>query len=107
MSKKHAQNLVELVYINSEASYIASAYVVERTPVQTLIETMKKTRVLSKEKVLEKSKYTVIMILRESETHLRTLVQQTQEDADIIMESETLSTKCPVSCNIYKTDRLS
>lgn len=57
MSKKHAQNNVELVYINSESSFVASAFIVERTPVQTLIETMKKTRVLSKETVLEKSKF--------------------------------------------------
>lgn len=56
MSKKHAQNHIELVYINSDVSFIAGAYIVERTPVQTLIDIMKKTRVLSKEDVLLKSK---------------------------------------------------
>lgn len=56
MSKKHAQNHIELVYINSDVSFIAGAYIVERTPVQSLIDIMKKTRVLSKEDVLLKSK---------------------------------------------------
>ncbi|CAO3655837.1 unnamed protein product [Mucor hiemalis] len=78
MSKKHAQNHIELVYINSDVSFIAGAYIVERTPVQSLIEVMKKTRVLSKEEVILK-------------------IQQIQEDAEIIMESETLSTKCPLA----------
>lgn len=78
MSKKHAQNHIELVYINSDVSFIAGAYIVERTPVQSLIDIMKKTRVLSKEDVLLK-------------------IQQTQEEDDIIMESETLSTKCPLA----------
>lgn len=56
MIRKSAQNNIELIYINSDYPFIASAYVVERTPVQTLIETMKSTRVLSKEQVLKKRK---------------------------------------------------
>lgn len=67
MSKKHAQNSIELVYINSGGPFIASAYIVERTPVQTLIEDMKKNRVLTKESVLEKCKYSsssVMLIIK-------------------------------------------
>ncbi|KAI7895266.1 PINIT domain-containing protein [Mucor mucedo] len=78
MIRKSAQNNIELIYINSEFPFIASAYIVERTPVQTLIDTMKSTRVLSKEQVLKK-------------------LQEVQEDADISMESETVSTKCPLA----------
>ncbi|KAI7899506.1 PINIT domain-containing protein [Cokeromyces recurvatus] len=78
MMRKQAINNVELVYINSDTPYIASIYIVERTPVPTLIDIMKEKRFVTKEKILEK-------------------LQQTQEDAEIIMESETLSTKDPLA----------
>ncbi|KAI8083785.1 PINIT domain-containing protein [Thamnidium elegans] len=78
MSKKTAQNNLELIYINSSFPFIASVYIVERTPVQHLIDILKKERILSKEEVLRR-------------------LQEVQEDADIIMESETLSTKCPLA----------
>ncbi|GAA5796224.1 hypothetical protein HPULCUR_001594 [Helicostylum pulchrum] len=78
MSKKTAQNNLELIYINSSFPFIASVYIVERTPVQHLIDILKKERILSKEEVLRQ-------------------LQEVQEDADIIMESETLSTKCPLA----------
>lgn len=57
MIRKSAQNNIELIYINSDFPFVASAYIVERTPVQILIDTMKSTRVLSKEQVLKKCKF--------------------------------------------------
>ncbi|OAC99846.1 MIZ-type zinc finger transcription factor [Mucor lusitanicus CBS 277.49] len=78
MTRKHALNNVELIYINSEVPFIASVYLVERTPVAKLIQTMKEERLVTKEQVLEK-------------------LQQTQEEDEIIMESETLSTKDPLA----------
>lgn len=106
MSKKHAQNNVELIYINSNTPFIASAYIVERTPVQSLIDKMKTSKVLTKEKVLEKCKLSIMDKLSGVEllswSFMRIyIVQRTQEDADIIMESETISTKCPVSLYCY------
>ncbi|KAI9361965.1 hypothetical protein BD770DRAFT_425651 [Pilaira anomala] len=78
MSKKNAVNNLELIYINSSFPFIASVYMVERTPVQYLIDAMKTYRVYSKEHVLKQ-------------------LQEVQEDAEIVMESETLSTKCPLA----------
>ncbi|GAN07469.1 conserved hypothetical protein [Mucor ambiguus] len=78
MTRKQALNNVELIYINSEVPFIASVYLVERTPVAKLIQTMKEKRLVTKEQVLEK-------------------LQQTQEEDEIIMESETLSTKDPLA----------
>ncbi|RCH92921.1 SUMO ligase siz1 [Rhizopus stolonifer] len=78
MTRKSALNNVELVYVSSDTPFIASAYIVERTPVITLIQTLRRERVLPKEKVLER-------------------LQEIQQDTDIIMESETLSTKDPLA----------
>ncbi|CAO0801892.1 unnamed protein product [Mucor circinelloides] len=78
MTRKQALNNVELIYINSDVPFIASIYLVERTPVAKLIQTMKEERLVTKEQVLEK-------------------LQQTQEEDEIIMESETLSTKDPLA----------
>ncbi|CEP10588.1 hypothetical protein [Parasitella parasitica] len=80
MTRKHALNNVELVYISSEIKYIASVYLVERTPVAQLIQTMKEKRFVTKEEVLEKCK-----------------LQKTQQEDEIIMESETLSTRDPLA----------
>jgi hypothetical protein len=54
MTRKQAVNNVELVYINNDSPYIAGIYIVERTNVPQLIQTMKDSRLLSKEDVLEK-----------------------------------------------------
>ncbi|KAI9480856.1 MAG: PINIT domain-containing protein [Benjaminiella poitrasii] len=78
MIRKQAVNNVELVYVNSDTPFIAGVYIVERTSVNTLIDKMREERFITKEEVLEK-------------------LQQTQEDTDIIMESETLSTKDPLA----------
>ncbi|KAI8636232.1 PINIT domain-containing protein [Parasitella parasitica] len=78
MTRKQALNNVELVYINSDIPFIASVYLVERTPVAQLIQIMKEKRLMTKEEVLEK-------------------LQQTQEEDEIIMESETLSIKDPLA----------
>lgn len=56
MSKKNAVNNLELIYINSSFPFIASVYMVERTPVQQLIDAMKTYRVYSKEHVLKQCK---------------------------------------------------
>lgn len=56
MIKKQEINNVELVYINNEYQYIAGVYIVERTTVSQLIQTMKEVNVLTKDKVLEKCK---------------------------------------------------
>jgi hypothetical protein len=60
MTRKQALNNVELIYINSDVPFIASIYLVERTAVAQLIQTMKEKRLMTKEKVLEKCKYTTI-----------------------------------------------
>ncbi|KAK4512606.1 uncharacterized protein ATC70_003309 [Mucor velutinosus] len=78
MTRKHALNNVELIYINSEVPFIASVYLVERTPVAKLIQIMREERLVTKEQVREK-------------------LQQIQEEDEIIMESETLSTKDPLA----------
>ncbi|KAI8977516.1 PINIT domain-containing protein [Mycotypha africana] len=78
MVKKKEQNNVELIYINNESAYVASVYIVQKTSVNELIKQMKEERVISKDTVLEKLK-------------------QTQQDSEIIMESETLSMKDPLA----------
>ncbi|KAI8881243.1 zf-MIZ-domain-containing protein [Backusella circina FSU 941] len=78
MTKKSAHNTVELVYIQTEKQYASCIYIVERRPVQDLLAEMKEKRWLPKEDVLEK-------------------IQSTQEDNDIVMESETISTRCPLA----------
>lgn len=57
MIRKQALNNVELVYINSDVPFIASVYLVERTPVAQLIKIMKEKRMVTKEQVLEKCKF--------------------------------------------------
>ncbi|CEG63322.1 hypothetical protein RMATCC62417_00485 [Rhizopus microsporus] len=77
MIKKHALNNVELVYINSESAYIAGIYMVKRTPISTLLEGMNQ-REIPKERVLKD-------------------IQDKQEEDDVVMESQTLSMKCPLA----------
>lgn len=96
MTRKQALNNVELIYINSDVPFIASIYLVERTPVAKLIQTMKEERLVTKEQVLEKRKLLGIAGDMLINKNYYLIVQQTQEEDEIIMESETLSTKDPV-----------
>lgn len=57
LTRKQALNNVELVYINTDTTFIGCVYIIERTPVSRLIQTMLETRVLPKEQVLQKCEY--------------------------------------------------
>ncbi|KAI8880480.1 hypothetical protein K501DRAFT_224749 [Backusella circina FSU 941] len=75
---KTGPNRAELLYVQTHQQFVAAIYIVERKTIESFIEEMKRSGQLSKERVLEKLKIT-------------------SEDADIVMESETLSTKCPLA----------
>ncbi|KAG1561301.1 hypothetical protein G6F49_001936 [Rhizopus delemar] len=77
MTKKQSFNNVELVYYNTDSPYIAGIYIVRRIPIPALINTMKERRI-PKEMTLKK-------------------LQEKQEEDDIVLESETLSMKCPLA----------
>lgn len=103
MTRKQALNNVELIYINSDVPFIASVYLVERTPVAKLIQTMKEERLVTKEQVLEKRKSSARRSEGYNTEYCDFTVQQTQEEDEIIMESDTLSTKDPVSSLLCTT----
>ncbi|KAI8378733.1 PINIT domain-containing protein [Choanephora cucurbitarum] len=78
MTRKTALNNVELVYVKSDVPFMASVFIVKRTPVATLIATLKREHILPKEETLAQ-------------------LQKDQEDNELIMESETLSMKDPLA----------
>jgi hypothetical protein len=57
MTRKSANNTVELVYIQTNRQYACCIYIVERRAVQDLLSEMKDKRWLPKEQVLEKSRF--------------------------------------------------
>ncbi|KAI8327832.1 PINIT domain-containing protein [Blakeslea trispora] len=78
MTRKTALNTIELVYVNSDVPFMASVFIVKRTPVPTLIGTLKRDHVMPKEETLD-------------------TFQKIQQDAELIMESETLALKDPLA----------
>ncbi|KAG0168872.1 SUMO ligase siz1 [Apophysomyces sp. BC1034] len=78
MCRTDQTNTIELVYANTSKTYIAQVGIVKHESVQILVERMNDNKKLPKETVLQKLK-------------------ERNQDADIVMESETVSTKCPLS----------
>ena len=56
MTRKTALNNVELVYVKSDVPFMASVFIVKRTPVATLIATLKREHILPKEETLAQCK---------------------------------------------------
>ncbi|ORY99881.1 PINIT domain-domain-containing protein [Syncephalastrum racemosum] len=80
----NGENLAELAYANAVNSYVASIELVRHHSVPSLLEKLKTNQLIPKETVLQRLK-------------------EKQEDADIVMESETVSTKCPLSFTRIQT----
>ncbi|KAI8976978.1 PINIT domain-containing protein [Pilobolus umbonatus] len=78
MSRKTSLNRVELLYMNTECQYVITIALVKRVAIPSLIQRLMNENRVSKEAVLAK-------------------LQETQQDIDIVMEAETLSTKCPLA----------
>ncbi|KAI9276414.1 PINIT domain-containing protein [Sporodiniella umbellata] len=77
MVRKGGLNSIEFVYFNTHEAYLCALYLVQRTPTATLIQSMVE-RELSKEAVLKR-------------------LQEKQQEDEVVLESETLSTKCPLA----------
>ncbi|KAG1158458.1 hypothetical protein G6F37_005781 [Rhizopus arrhizus] len=77
MTRKKDTNRVELVYGSINQSYIAGIFIVKRTPIQAIINEIKKRRI-SKESILKE------------------LQERQENEQDIALQSQTLSMKCPI-----------
>ncbi|ORX55644.1 hypothetical protein DM01DRAFT_1382770 [Hesseltinella vesiculosa] len=71
------KNTIDFVYANTDRSYITSVELIRRVPVPEIVTVVKSSRVIGKEETLRR-------------------LQERNEDADIVLESETISTKCPL-----------
>ncbi|SAL98105.1 hypothetical protein [Absidia glauca] len=78
------RNIVEFVYANTMKTYIGSLELVKRVPIPDIVKNMKETNIISKEKTLQR-------------------LQAPEDDNDIVLESETISTKCPLGFTRIRT----
>ncbi|KAI8388796.1 PINIT domain-containing protein [Radiomyces spectabilis] len=70
-------NQLELTYANTARNFVATVQLVKRHPIASLINLLKEKQWLSKENVLAK-------------------LEAQNADDDIVLDSETISTKCPL-----------
>ncbi|KAI8089904.1 PINIT domain-containing protein [Halteromyces radiatus] len=78
------KNMVELVYANTVKSYVGTIELVKRRTIPDIVNGLKNSKVISKKETLER-------------------LQKRQEDTDIVLESETISTKCPLGFTRIQT----
>ncbi|KAF7727363.1 SUMO ligase siz1 [Apophysomyces ossiformis] len=84
MCRTDQVNIIELVYANTAKTYVAEVAMVKHDSVEVLVGRMSDQKRMQKENVLQKLK-------------------ERNQDADIVMESETVSTRCPLSFVRIKT----
>ncbi|KAG1454870.1 hypothetical protein G6F56_007216 [Rhizopus delemar] len=77
LMRKGGLNSIEFVYCNTDVAYLCALYMVQRTPISALINSMTEKQI-SKEAVIER-------------------LQEKQQEDEVVLESETLSTKCPLA----------
>ncbi|CAO3695533.1 unnamed protein product [Rhizopus stolonifer] len=77
LMRKGGLNSIEFVYYNTDVAYLCALYMVQRTPISALINSMTEKQI-SKETVIER-------------------LQEKQQEDEVVLESETLSTKCPLA----------
>ncbi|KAI7854683.1 PINIT domain-containing protein [Circinella umbellata] len=75
---------VQLSYVTSSSRFVACIRLVRRHTVESLVENLIETRNIDKNEVLEK-------------------FEQQQEESDIVIDSETLSMKCPLGFTRIQT----
>ncbi|ORZ19869.1 PINIT domain-domain-containing protein [Absidia repens] len=78
------RNAVEFVYAHTVKPYIGTIELVKRFPVPEIVKKLKATSIISKQETLQR-------------------LQQREADSDIVLESETISTKCPLGFTRIKT----
>ncbi|KAG1050575.1 hypothetical protein G6F43_007166 [Rhizopus delemar] len=83
MTRKKDTNRVELVHGSISQSYIAGIFIVKRTPIQAIINEIKKRRI-SKESILKE------------------LQERQENEQDIALQSQTLLMKCPLAFSRIK-----
>ncbi|CAO3680051.1 unnamed protein product [Rhizopus stolonifer] len=76
MIKKRGSNEIEFCYFNTSTSYIAGAFLVKRKSISQLVADIEE-KTISKTKVLQE-------------------LEEKQEMEDVILESQTLSLRCPL-----------
>ncbi|CAO3596833.1 unnamed protein product [Absidia cylindrospora] len=78
------RNAIEFVYAHTVKPYIGTVELVKRFPVPEIVKKLKATSIISKQETLQR-------------------LQQREADSDIVLESETISTKCPLGFTRIKT----
>ncbi|KAI7886350.1 hypothetical protein K492DRAFT_203423 [Lichtheimia hyalospora FSU 10163] len=73
----NGSNTVDFTYGCAVQKYVVAVEIVEHRPVETLVQEMRERRLLSKESVIQQ-------------------YRQKRQDADIVLEAEMLSLKCPL-----------
>ncbi|KAI8065178.1 PINIT domain-containing protein [Gongronella butleri] len=79
-----SRNMVEFIYANTLRSYVASVELVKRQPVPHLVNRLTRDRVVAKEEVMKR-------------------MLERSLDTDLVIESETISTKCPLGFTRIET----
>ncbi|CAO3611857.1 unnamed protein product [Cunninghamella echinulata] len=78
------KNSLTLLYANTDRPFIGSIELVKRHPVSEIVDTLKSSKVLSKEETLQRLK-------------------ERYNDSDIVLEAETVSVKCPLGFTRIQT----
>ncbi|KAI8329400.1 PINIT domain-containing protein [Chlamydoabsidia padenii] len=78
------RNTIEFVYAQTMKPFAGSIELVKRIPIPDIVKHIKETNIISKENTLKK-------------------LEELEEDNDIVLESETISTKCPLGFTRIQT----
>ncbi|KAI9300544.1 PINIT domain-containing protein [Cunninghamella echinulata] len=78
------KNSLTLLYANTDRPFIGSIELVKRHPVSEIVNTLKSSKILSKEETLQRLK-------------------ERYNDSDIVLEAETISVKCPLGFTRIQT----